>query len=179
MMTFGLTVSTITDRATWNSTLRALPYAHILQTWEWGEFKRATTGWQPIRLAFARDGQVVALASVGMRSVGPLKVMYVSKGPALAYEDTALASEVLHHLQKLARRQRAIWLKIDPDVIAATGLPAELSEADGSDTPHSTGQSFMHLLRDQGWRFSDDQVQFRNTIVIDLARSEEELLSAP
>jgi lipid II:glycine glycyltransferase (peptidoglycan interpeptide bridge formation enzyme) len=174
----NLNVSTITDRATWNSALRALPYAHILQTWEWGEFKRATTGWQPIRLAFARDGQAVALASVGVRSVGPLKVMYVSKGPALAYEDTALASEVLHQLQHLARRERAIWLKIDPDVIAATGLPAESSEADGSDTPHPTGQSFMHLLRDQGWRFSDDQVQFRNTIVIDLSRSEDDLLAA-
>ena len=64
-----LTSSIITDRDQWNNTLRTLPYAHVLQTWEWGEFKRATTGWQPIRLAFTRDDKTVAMASVGVRRV--------------------------------------------------------------------------------------------------------------
>jgi len=40
-------VEEIHQRDTWNDTLRALPCAHVLQSWEWGEFKRATTGWQP------------------------------------------------------------------------------------------------------------------------------------
>lgn len=179
-MTAALTVSTITDRDQWNDTLRALPYAHILQTWEWGEFKRATTGWQPIRLAFARDGQTVAMASVGVRSVGPLKVAYVPKGPALDYADHELVVDVLRYLQRLARHQRAIWLKIDPDVIAATGLPANASagEDNADDTPNPTGQTFMRTLRERRWGFSGDQVQFRNTIVIDLARSEDEILAA-
>ncbi len=99
-----LTVSTITAREQWNATLQTMPYAHVLQTWEWGEFKRVTTGWQPIRLAFKRDGQTVALASVGVRSVGPFKVMYAPKGPALDYADAELVIEVLRHLQKLARQ---------------------------------------------------------------------------
>ena len=30
----------------------------------------------------------------------------------------------------------------------------------------------------RGWRFSDDQVQFRNTITVDLTRSEDDLLAA-
>src|SRR5579871_6533226 len=29
----------------WNDTIRKLPYAHILQTEEWGRFKQRTTGW--------------------------------------------------------------------------------------------------------------------------------------
>src|SRR5579862_71164 len=106
-----LTVSTITSRDSWNDALRTLPYAHVLQTWEWGEFKRVTTGWQPIRLAFQRDGKIAAMASVGVRSVGPFKVMYAPKGPALDYGDAELVIEVLRHLQRLARQQRAIWLK--------------------------------------------------------------------
>ena len=36
----------------------------------------------------------------------------------------------------------------------------------------------MKILREQHWRYSEDQVQFRNTIAIDLARSEDELLAA-
>lgn len=169
----ALATAVITDHAQWNDALRRLPYAHVLQTWEWGEFKRATTGWQPMRLAFSRGDQIVALASVGARSIGPLKVMYAPKGPALAYEDSALAADVLDGLQALARRERAIWLKIDPDVIAATGVPGE-----ADDQPDPTGTAVIAELKRRGWHFSDDQVQFRNTITIDLARSEDELLAA-
>ncbi len=168
-----LTVQTITDRNRWNDTLRPLPYAHILQTWEWGEFKRLTTGWQPLRLAFKRGNDIVAMASVGVRRIGPLKVMYVSKGPALAYEDHDLAALVLNHLQQMARSEMAIWLKIDPDVIAATGVPAE-----PDDQPNAVGTAITNLLSGRGWRFSDDQVQFRNTITLDLTQSQEALLAA-
>jgi lipid II:glycine glycyltransferase (peptidoglycan interpeptide bridge formation enzyme) len=176
----ALNVTLIADRDQWNDALRTLPYAHVLQTWEWGEFKRATTGWEPIRLAFARDGQTMAMASVGVRRVGPLKVMYAPKGPVLDYANTELVDDVLRHLQRLARHHRAIWLKIDPDVIAATGVPITTAdeEDDADDVPDPTGQSFMRALRERGWHYSNDQVQFRNTIVIDLAQSEDELLAA-
>ena len=153
--------------------LRTLPYAHVLQTWEWGEFKRITTGWQPLRLAFKQRDTVVAMASVGVRNIGPLKVMYVSKGPALAYEDSDLAAEVLDYLQNLARKQFAIWLKIDPDAISATGVPGE-----PDDFPNGTGQALIAALTNRGWHFSADQVQFRNTICIDLTQSEDDLLAA-
>ena len=172
-MPSSLTVTTITDREQWNDTLRALPYAHVLQTWEWGEFKRATTGWQPTRLAFSRDDRVVALASVGIRRVGPLEVMYAPKGPALDYGDADLVTEVLDYLQSMARKHGAIWLKLDPDVIAATGVPNE-----PEDTLNFTGQALIRTLKDRGWRFSGDQVQFRNTVVLDLNRSEDEILAA-
>lgn len=76
-----LTIDIITDRAVWNDVLRQLPYAHVLQTWEWGDFKHVTTGWRPIRLMYKRDDQIVAMASVGLRRIGPLNMPHVSKGP--------------------------------------------------------------------------------------------------
>ncbi len=167
-----LTVTPITDCAAWNDALRRFPNAHILQSWEWGEFKRATTGWQPLRLAFTRDGAVAALASVGARRVGPFSVMYVPKGPAFDYTDAETAAAVLDHLERLARQRGAVWLKIDPDVIVSTGVPGE-----PDDIPYLPGQQFAQTLRARGWRFSADQPQFRNTIVIDLAVSEDELLA--
>jgi peptidoglycan pentaglycine glycine transferase (the first glycine) len=168
-----ITVHTLTSPAAWNAALRALPYAHVLQTWEWGEFKRDTTGWQPLRLAYKRGDDVVAMASVGIRSVGPLRVMYAPKGPAMPYDDPEICAFVLDHLQNLARQQRAIWLKIDPDVPAAFGVPGE-----DDDAPNPTGQSLIDTLKSRDWRFSDDQVQFRNTIKIDLTKTEDELLAA-
>lgn len=144
-----------------------------MQSWEWGEFKLATTGWQPQRLAFERDGQVMAMASIGVRKVGPLKVMYVSKGPALGYTDVDLFTHVITALENRARQQHAIWLKIDPDVVLATGLPN--SE---DDQLNMTGNAITNRLKDRGWRFSDAQVQFRNTITIDLTQSEDDILMA-
>ncbi len=157
----------------WNNTLRNLPSAHVLQTWEWGEFKRVTTGWQPQRLAFKQGNKTIAMASVGIRNIGPLRMLYVPKGPALDYTNTDHIAAVLDYLQAFARRQRAIWLKIDPDVVAATGVPG-----DDDDLPNSTGQTVTQQLRSRNWRFSDDQVQFRNTITLDLTRDEDDILMA-
>lgn len=168
-----ISTHTITDPTRWNAAVRALPYAHILQSWEWGEFKRETTGWQPQRLLFLRGDTVVAAASVGVRRVGPLTVMYAPKGPALDYADAEVRDFVLDTLQRLARKQGAIWLKLDPDLPVATGVPGE-----DDDTPDAAGQALQAALQKRGWRFSDDQVQFRNTIKLDLTQSEDALLAA-
>ena len=166
-------VDEIQGRDTWNDTLRALPYAHVLQSWEWGEFKQATTGWQPTRLAFRQEegGAVVAMASVLTRSIGPLAVMYIPKGPALDYGDPALLAGVLDHVQALARKRFALWLKIDPDVIGGTGVPGE-----PDDSADPQGQAVIQALQARGWQFSADQVQFRNTVSLDLTQSEDDLL---
>lgn len=171
-MLITIRIFEVKERDRWNDGLRRLPGAHILQTWEWGEFKRATGGWLPQRLAFERDGQVVAQASLGTKTLGPLRVMVVSKGPALDYADRDLVGAVLAELEQRARRLGVVWLKIDPDVIAATGLPG--SEDDRAD---AIGRNFIALLRARDWRFSDSQVQFRNTLCIDLRRAEAELLA--
>lgn len=113
----------------------------------------------------------MAMASVGVRKVGFLKVMVVSKGPALDYSDTGLLNEVITALENRAKQQNAIWLKIDPDVILATGLP----DSD-DDTSNAIGIAITQTLEKRGWQFSDSQVQFRNTVSIDLTQSEDEIL---
>ncbi len=166
-----LSVAEIDDRQAWHALLRELPYAHVLQTWDWAAFKQATGGWQPTRLAFQRGGQVVALASIATRRIGPLTVMMVSKGPALDYHDMSLAEAVLAELERRARRLGNVWLKIDPDVVAATGLP------DGADDHRDAlGGQLTQLLSARGWRFSTSQVQFRNTLTIDLQRPLDDIL---
>lgn len=111
------------------------------------------------------------MASAGVRRIGPLCVIYISRGPALRYEDTGLSEAVLAQLEERARQMRAVWLKIDPDVVVATGVPGE-----DDDEPCPPGAAFQELLRRRGWRFSRDQVQFRNTITLDLTASEDDLL---
>ena len=171
-----LTVRASAAREEWNAALAPLPAAHVLQTWEWSAFKQVETGWTPERLLFLDGKQPVAAASLLTRRAGPLRVMYVPKGPALDYANGAHLDSVLDHLEAVARRRRALWLKIDPDVIAGTGIPGG---GDPARPPHddATGQRVLEALRARGWRFSASQVQFRNTIALDLTHSEDELLA--
>jgi lipid II:glycine glycyltransferase (peptidoglycan interpeptide bridge formation enzyme) len=163
----------IADPATWNATLALMPYAHVLQTWEWGDFKTATTGWTPERIAYMHQGGVVAMAQVLTRRVGPLAVMYTPKGPALDYTDQALRAGVLAELRRHAKERGAVFIKIDPDVTTGVGVPGQPDAYNDA-----VGVQIAAEWAAAGLAFSREQVQFRNSIVIDLRRSEEELLEA-
>lgn len=170
----------IHDRDEWNSQLQAFPTAHFLQTWEWGDFKAQTTGWKPERCFYLNDNDdVVAVASILTRHIGFLRVMYVPKGPIFKTFDFTIIEQVLAHLQKIARQRVAVWLKIDPDIVIGTGFPPE--EASSLDThpsqPDPNGQQFQQLLEANNWHFSSDQVQFRNTLMLDLTQTKDELLA--
>lgn len=108
---------------------------------------------------------------MGLRTLGPFKVLYISKGPVLDYGNEPVFLEVLDTLESRARDLGAVWLKIDPDVVVATGIPGGPEER-----TRALGQRIRAALKDRGWRFSDAQVQFRNTINFDLRRTEDELL---
>jgi len=162
----------IADAGAWDRALLALPNPHVLQSWAWGEFK-ARHGWSASRLLFQQEGRVVAAASVLERRLPrlPVSILYVPKGPALDWTDAGLAARVLDELEQLARQRRALFLKIDPDVY----YPGEAPPF--SPRPRCAPET-AQLLASRGWRFSDEQIQFRNTLLLDLDRAEEELLAA-
>ncbi len=165
------------DPATWNALIRLLPAPHLLQTGEWAQVK-AQYGWKPMPLVWESDGRPAAAVMMLQRAI-PLAgfhrkmcLLYAPKGPLLDWNDNALRREVLDDLQHLARQQGAIFLKIDPDVRLASGLPGSPQE-----TLDPVGQGVRAEFEARGWIFSSDQIQFRNTVLLDLTPSEEELLA--
>ncbi len=155
----------VNDRVEWNTALASLPTRHVLQTWEWGQFKRRW-GWSP-RYVLWEDGGIPRAAALILRREAPwlgLGILYVPKGPALDYSDVTLVEAVLAGLEATARRERAIFVKIDPDL-----PPPHAGEGWGGGQGGGQGG---------GWRFSPEQIQFRNTVLLDLKRSEKELLAA-
>jgi peptidoglycan pentaglycine glycine transferase (the first glycine) len=162
---------TIDDPVVWDRALLALPNPHVLQSWTWGAFK-SRHGWQPTPLLFRSGGKPLAAAMVLRRKLPflPFSVLYVPRGPALDWNDAALATQVLSWLEQLARAQRAILVKIDPDIYYPEDLPAF--------SPHpACAPQVADLLLARGWRYSAQQIQFANTVLLDLAHSEEDLLA--
>lgn len=178
----------------WNSIISKLPNPHFLQTYEWGQVK-AKYGWEPMYAVWdekklsvisnqftdnwsLNTDHCVAAALILKRQVirsgfaARLSVLYSPKGPLLDWTNEPLRKRVLDDLQSFAKKQGAIFLKIDPDVRLGTGVPGS-----GEEAQDSSGQAIVLELKRRGWEYSSDQIQFRNTVLIDLNPPEEELLA--
>jgi peptidoglycan pentaglycine glycine transferase (the first glycine) len=177
----------------WNSLISKLPHPHFLQTYEWGQVK-AKYGWAPLFAVWTDRGhffvmkdnddwsldteQYVAAALILKRQIlrngfaARLSILYSPKGPLLDWSNEALRNRVLNDLQSFAKKQGAIFLKADPDVVLGTGVPQ-----DHDDLIDTGGQVAMSELKRRGWAYSSDQIQFKNTVLIDLNPTEEELLA--
>ena len=176
----------------WNSLISKLPNPHFLQTYEWGQVK-VRYGWMPLYAVWDADGSwnmesdpnrlssihsPVAAALILKRQIlrngfaARLSVLYAPKGPLLDWTNGTLRNRVLNDLQSFAKKQGGIFFKMDPDVVLGTGAPQ--SENDRID---NNGQVILSDLKRRRWGYSSDQIQFKNTVLIDLNLSEEELLA--
>src|SRR3989304_3745695 len=108
---------TATSREPRSTALASLPLAHVLQTWEWGQFK-SRHGWTPRYLLWNDDsphgdaGLPKAAALVLRRQLSrlPLCILYVPKGPAMDYADAPLVNQVIPDLEQFARQSHAIFI---------------------------------------------------------------------
>src|SRR5690349_8193787 len=159
--------------AEWNKVISELPDPHFLQTWEWAQIKQENN-WKHMPFLWKdTTGNVVAAAMILKRQIlmqgfaARLSILYAPKGPLLDWKDETLRDRVLNDIRSLAAKQGAIFFKMDPDIILGHGV---------SDTD-PFGQSLVSELKRRGWGMSAEQIQFRNTVHIDLSKSEDELIA--
>lgn len=162
------------SKIAWQTALGKIANTHALQSWTWGEFK-SRWGWSmhPYLLTIAESSwEPLAAALVLKRPIPrtPFCILYVPKGPLLDFNDPALRQQVLKELEKLGREERAIFIKIDPDVVKSWGVESERASP--------IGKRFIQELKSRGWRYSPEQIQFKNTVHLNLEQSEEALLAA-
>jgi lipid II:glycine glycyltransferase (peptidoglycan interpeptide bridge formation enzyme) len=125
---------------------------HPLQLWGWGDTK-ASHGWRAVRIfAYDLDERVVGAAQVLVRHLPwPFKSLaYVPRGPVLEPE---YAPNVLEALANYSKSQfGSVVLTIEPDW---TGLPK----------------------MPRGWKQGKNTILIPETLILDLNKSEEELLA--
>jgi lipid II:glycine glycyltransferase (peptidoglycan interpeptide bridge formation enzyme) len=154
-----------------------LPNSHILQTEQWAQVKE-NYGWSSIKKIWrASESSVEAAGLILERKsrigrIGPeLKILYCPRGPLLDWNVKTTRQQILGGLEELCKKENAIFVKIDPEVIEATGIPGSKDER-----MFPIGDTVCQELTERKWKYSTSQIQFRNTVFIDLRKSEEEIL---
>lgn len=166
------------DRQQWNALILDVSHGHLLQTWDWGQTK-AAAGWRVSpRVWEMPTGEPAAAALLLSRRLkyGPLDthldVAYVPRGPLLDWSVPERVDQVLAGLEDAARRKGVVFVKIDPELVIGAGVPGQ---DDAVDDP--VGLALLQRMRQRGWRYAADQVQFRNTVLIDLGGTEDDWLA--
>ena len=144
------------EESAWDTFVSGAPNGHILQSWAWGEFKRAY-GWQPVRLALTVDGEILAGAQVLIRSIAGFSLPYVPRGPIVAADRSELYTPLFKALHRLSKQRHGIFLKLEPNELA--GSPVE------------------PILRSNGFLRSPHTVQARATLHIPLDGGEDAVLA--
>jgi peptidoglycan pentaglycine glycine transferase (the first glycine) len=140
------------DRAAWDRFVLHEAGGNLLQTWAWAELKREH-GWRVDRLVAGGDGGAVAGVLHLLTRPGPggaLTFAYAPRGPAVAAGEREAAVSLIEAATRLARRRRALVLKLDPEWRPDDPLTSAVRAATG--------------LRDSPY-----DVQHRLTYVVDLA----------
>lgn len=149
---------TLTQRqAAWDDFIAHQPHVSFLQSWAWGEMQKILG--VPYERLVVDTGQPQAAALVLTRRIPWSKSwLYIPRGPIFSTRlpDAEQWSLMQREFDRLAKEQDALFVRCDP------AWPATAAS----------------LLTAPGWKQAERDVQPRATVIIDLTKSDEELLGA-
>jgi peptidoglycan pentaglycine glycine transferase (the first glycine) len=141
----------------WDAFVAAHPNGHLLQTSAWGQLKSAF-GWSASRVAVRTGDAIAAGAQILFRRL-PLgaTLAYVPKGPLVDWADEEVLQALTGALAQKGHSQRAIMLKIEPDLLDSASPPQ---------------------LAELGFQAARQTIQPRRTILVDISSDEGAILGA-
>lgn len=145
------------ERILWDTFLLNQPFFALLQSWTWGEFKEKS-GWVAYRVVVRDNEKIVAGAQMLVKPL-PLgmSISYIPRGPVGTWLNEDVAHLLFTELKSIARKNGAIFLKIEPAI---------------DNTPE-----MRDLLKRHQFRKSRINNQPQSTILLNLDQGEDELFS--
>jgi len=145
-----ITVETCTKPEEWDEAILNQG-GHPLQLWGWGEAK-AAHGWRVDRVFVQREGALIGGAQLLIRELPiPFRnLVYVPRGPVAQEQDRSAVLEALVGYVK--RAHKSVTITIEPD--------------------------WEVMPEGSSWRSSANNVLIPQTLILDLSKSEEGLLSS-
>lgn len=156
-----LSLKEIDEKEKWNNFIKDQKYSHILQTYEWGEFK-LLQGWKPRRFILEENGEIKVAYPILEKKI-PLinsKFWYLPRGPVWNFQNQQLLNQVLDNLLGTAKENKIAAVKISPGIIL------------NKDT-----EQIISFLMEKGFQERKNRGLYECTILINLERSLDEIFS--
>ncbi|MBO0610639.1 lipid II:glycine glycyltransferase FemX [Myceligenerans salitolerans] len=164
----SVSVEVVTDRTVWDHEVNGLG-GHPLQLWGWGEVKSAGA-WTAHRLRITAGGHTAGLAQVLERPLpAQFKALtYVPRGPVVAHLDGANTMRAVFGVgdsdtRNLVTNAVTDWAR---ENVGGVGITLE------PDWPVGTRADLPNR------RYAPNPVLYPSTLILDLRKSEDELMSA-
>ena len=136
--------------------VRQSPLVNILQSSAWASVK---SEWENEKVGFYKDDKLVGVSSLLYRSLPfGFTMCYIARGPIIDYTNRALVEFVFTSLRDIAKRKRALFIKIDPTLcLSKTVLNKQ-------DSDYSETLVTLQYLRELGFIWSGKTTGMADTI---------------
>ena len=152
--------------------------SHFLQSYAWGELCKEKRGLTPYYLGLMDKKKIVA-ATLLLQKKLPLGLcyLYAPRGYVLDFNDFKILDKFTEEIVKFAKKKKAIYVKIDPDIIwKKEGYDGSVTLMEAKDKKifnELKRLNYKHL----GFTKNFETMQPRYTFRIDLNQSMEEIES--
>ncbi len=152
-----MTEVTLTE---WNQFLTKFPNAHLLQMGEWGELKK-DFGWKPVRLVSGDTGVQILFRKLPLGfTIGYIPKVDSDQLSVISGQFSVSGEQFLREVDAACKKNKAVFLKIEPDL-----------------WKDSTADNQLRITNHE-LRTSPHNIQPPRTIILDITKSEEEILAA-
>ncbi len=151
--------------------------SHFLQSAAWGELAKEKRHLTPYYLGLVDDDEQIVAATLLLKKQLPLGLcyFYAPRGYVIDFSNQKLVETFTHELTAFAKRKKAIYIKIDPDIIwqrqTYDGTVIEEEKKDQKIYKYLLQLGYKHL----GFTKNFETMQPRYTFRINLEQSQEEI----
>lgn len=162
---------------TYENYLKKQPKSHFLQSYSWGEFSKIKKGLTPYYLGLVDEKKNILGTALLLQKKLPMNYcyFYCPRGYIIDYENNKLLEEMTKEIIKFAKNKKAIFVKIDPDLIYKDYNYLE----EEKQPPYNTTNIFENLkkigYKHLGFTKNFETMQPRYSFRIDLKQSLEEI----
>ncbi len=105
------------ESAYWDREIQRFDFVHPLNAYGWGQV-RSVDNWTPIYLVAEREGKFSGGMMILEKKLPflPFSIFYSPKGPVWDYEDDETLCGLIAKVKEIARREKAIFLRVDPNI---------------------------------------------------------------
>ncbi len=152
--------------------------SHFLQSLSWGEFSKIKKNLTPYYLGLVNEEDKLVAATLLLEKKLPLNkcYFYAPRGFVIDYKKKELVREMTKKVVEFAKNKKAIFIKIDPDIIRKS-INYNNEEKDNEDYDNIFQTLKSCGFKHQGYTKNFETMQPRYTFRIDLLQELEEIES--